>query len=210
MLGGAYFLMRWRVLVSAPRAVAEISRYEAALEPAGCHVVTQPTVESLTEAELLPIASDVDGVIYGDDQITACVLDAAARLRVICKRGTGTDSIDVDGARSRGIAVCNVLGDLSDPVADSVRGYILLFARQLDRMSAKMNAGFWRRRPLVLLSECTLSIAGLGRIGTAVAGRAAAFGMRTPATTPGSEPSCDEVSVPGIEIVPRVERAAIS
>jgi len=171
-------MRRCKVLVSAPRAVPEISRYAAALRPAGCDVVAHEPVERWTEAELLTIVADIDGIVCGDDQITRNVLDAAPRLRVICKWGTGLDSIDVPDARARGIVVCNTPGAFNEPVADTVLGYILLFARQLDGMARDMRAGYWQRRPLVSLSECTLGIIGFGQIGSAVARRAAAFGMR--------------------------------
>ena len=169
---------RWKVLVTAPRALAAMARYEEELGAAGCEVVGRHAVERLEEADLLPIVGDVDGIVCGDDRITRRVLDAAPRLRVISKWGTGIDSIDVADARRRGIVVCNTPGAFSDPVADTVMGYVLLFARGLDAMAQDMRAGLWRRLPLVSLRECTLGIVGLGDIGCAVARRAAGFGMR--------------------------------
>lgn len=169
---------RRKVLVTAPRALAAMARYEEELGAAGCEVVGRHAVERLEEADLLPIVGDIDGIICGDDRITRRVLDAAPRLRVISKWGTGIDSIDVADARRRGIVVCNTPGAFSDPVADTVMGYVLLFARRLDAVAEDMRAGSWRRLPVVSLRECTLGIFGLGDIGCAVARRAAAFGMR--------------------------------
>ena len=190
----------FKVLVTAPRAVAAITRYEDALVPAGCEVVSRQAVERLSETELLPIVADVDGIICGDDQISSRVLDAAPRLRIICKWGTGVDSIDVEGTRSRGILVCNSPGAFSDPVADTVMGYVLLFCRQLDGMAADMRAGHWRRRPLLSLSERTIGIVGLGQIGSAVARRAAAFGTRILATSIGER--APEATLPDLELLP--------
>ena len=195
-------MTRWKVLVSAPRAIPELARYEAALGQAGCEVLACQPVERLSEAELLPVVADIDGIICGDDQITARVLDAAPRLRVICKWGTGTDSIDVAAAQSRGIVVCNSPGAFTDPVADTVLGYMLLFARQIDRMAVDMRDGLWQRRALVSLSECKLGIVGLGAIGTAVASRAAAFGMRSLATNLGQPGPRGGDCTPGLEFVP--------
>jgi D-3-phosphoglycerate dehydrogenase len=166
------------VLVTAPRAVQALARYQEELGAAGCDVTSWPTVERLEEHELLPLVGDVDALICGDDRVTSRVLDAAPRLRVIAKWGTGIDSIDVAGARRRGVLVCNSPGAFSEPVADTVLGYILLFARQLDRMNEDMRTGSWQRRPLRALNECTLGIVGLGASGRAVASRAASFGMR--------------------------------
>jgi D-3-phosphoglycerate dehydrogenase / 2-oxoglutarate reductase len=169
---------RPRVLVTAPRAVQALARYETELGGAGYDVTSSPTVERLEEHELLPLVGDVDAIICGDDRITTRVLDAAPRLRIIAKWGTGIDSIDVDSARSRGVLVRNSPGAFSEPVADTVLGYMLLFARQLDRMADDMRSGLWHRRPLRALNDCTLGIVGLGASGRAVARRASACGMR--------------------------------
>jgi D-3-phosphoglycerate dehydrogenase / 2-oxoglutarate reductase len=166
------------VLVTAPRAVQVLARYEEELGAAGYDVTSWPTVERLEEHELLPLVGNVDALICGDDRITTRVLDAAPRLRVIAKWGTGIDSIDVDSARRRGVLVRNSPGAFSEPVADTVLGYVLLFARQLDRMADDMRSGLWHRRPLRALNDCTLGIVGLGASGRAVARRASAFGMR--------------------------------
>lgn len=166
------------VLVTAPRAISALDRYRAELGATGFEVRSWTAVERLAEHELLPLVSDVDALICGDDRVTAAVLDAAPRLRVIAKWGTGIDSIDRDAARRRSILVCNTPGAFSEPVADSVIGYLLLFARRLDQMTDDMRHGRWQRLPLRSLSECTLGIIGFGDIGRAVARRAVAFGMR--------------------------------
>ena len=169
---------RWKVLLTAPRAVASLGRYERELGAAECQVVAASVVEKLTADDLIPLVGDVHAIICGDDEITSRVLDAAPRLRVISKWGTGIDSIDVEEARRRGILVRNSPGAFSEPVADTVMGYVLMFARKLDAMSSDTKAGLWRRAELRALRECTLGIVGLGNSGRAVAKRAMAFGMR--------------------------------
>lgn len=170
--------MTRKVLVTASRACQVIDRYRQELGAAGCAVAAHPPLERLEEEEVLPLVGDVDAIICGDDRLTARVLDAAPRLKVIAKWGTGIDSIDLDAARARGIAVCNTPDAFSDPVADAVLGYMLLFARRLDGMTDDMRAGHWLHTPLRALSECTVGIVGFGHIGTAVARRAAACRMR--------------------------------
>ena len=66
---------RWKILISAPRAVAVIDRYRDCLEGAGCEVVVGQAMERLSEGDLLPLVGDVDGMICGDDQITTRVLE---------------------------------------------------------------------------------------------------------------------------------------
>ena len=171
-------MTRWKVLVSAPYAMPVIDRYRTELDAAGCEVIVPVVNERLEESDLLPIVGDIHGIICGDDRITARVLDAAPNLRVISKWGTGIDSIDQTECAQRGVAVRNTPNAFSEPVADTVFGYMLLFARQLDQMSADMRAGIWTKPQLTALGECTLGIIGVGNCGRAVARRAAAFGMR--------------------------------
>ena len=133
--------------------------------------------ERLSEEELLPLISDIDGVICGDDRFTERVLQAAPKLRVISKWGTGIDSIDQVAADKRGIMVCNTPGAFTDPVADTVMGYILAFARQFPWLDRDIRAGKWQKRMGISLHEQTLGIVGVGEVGKAVITRAIAFGM---------------------------------
>ena len=168
----------WRVLVSAPYARPCIERYRRVLEAAGCEVVVACATERLDEDQLLALLPGVHGIICGDDRLSARVLGAAPDLRVISKWGTGIDSIDVAEAERRGIVVRNTPNAFSEPVADTVLGYVLVLARQLDRMNADMHDGHWRKPQLRALAEQTLGIVGVGNCGRAVARRAAAFGVR--------------------------------
>ena len=170
--------MTFRVLVSAPYMIPVIEEYRQRLLRAGVDPIIAPVRERLSEEELLPLVRDIDGVICGDDQFTERVLKGAPRLRVISKWGTGIDSIDREAASRLGIRVCNTPGAFTDPVADTVMGYVLAFARKLPWMASDMRDGRWEKPPLVSLHETTLGVVGVGNIGSAVVRRAAAFGMR--------------------------------
>jgi D-3-phosphoglycerate dehydrogenase len=136
------------------------------------------SAERLPEQALLGYVGKIDGVICGDDQFTAQVLEQAApRLKVISKWGTGVDSIDRQAAQRLGVKVCNTPGAFTDPVADSVLGYILAFARRGPWMDRGMKAGRWEKSAARALNECTLGVVGVGNIGRAVLRRAKAFGM---------------------------------
>ena len=171
-------MKRWKVMVSAPYAMPIIARYRSELEAAGCEVFVPEVRERLEEDDLLRVVGDVHGIICGDDRITARVLDAAPKLRVISKWGTGIDSIDSAAAAARAVRVCNTPNAFSEPVADTAIGYMLQFARRLDRCTAEMRAGIWNKPQLLALGECTIGIVGVGNCGRAVARRAAAFGSR--------------------------------
>jgi len=169
---------RWKVLITAPHLRAEIDRFRATLEARGVEIVLPPDSHRLNEDEMAALIHDVHGVICGDDRFTGRVIAAATCLKVISKWGVGVDAIDRAACARRGITVRNTPGLLADPVADTVMGYILCFARQLPWLDRLMKTERWERLPARALNECTLSIIGLGSVGQAVASRAAAFGMR--------------------------------
>lgn len=170
--------MRWRVLISARSLIPFLDDYRQFFEENEIELVVPPVGERLSEHELLSLVGNVDGVICGDDRFTARVFECAPRLKVIAKWGTGIDSIDVEAARRHGVRVRNTPNAFTEPVADTVLGYVLAFARQLPWMDRDIRGGTWEKRPGVSLRESVLGIVGLGHIGQAVAARAHAFGMQ--------------------------------
>jgi D-3-phosphoglycerate dehydrogenase len=170
--------MRWKVLISAPYMQAVIDSFRPIFEENDIELLVPPVQERLTEEDLLQWVWEVDGVISGDDQFTERVLNKAPRLKVISKWGTGIDSIDVPACKRLGIAVRNTPNAFSEPVADSVMGYILAFARNLIMQDRHMKRGTWRKVAGRSLRECVLGVIGVGNVGKALVHRAAAFGIR--------------------------------
>jgi D-3-phosphoglycerate dehydrogenase len=169
--------MRWRVLISAPYLLPVLDEFRLRLETEGVEIVCVHAQERLSEEELLPLIGTIDGVICGDDHFTERVLREASRLKVISKWGTGIDSIDIHAAAKLGIRVYNTPDAFTDPVADTVLGYILCFARRLPWMDRDIRRGLWTKPDAMSLRECTLGVIGVGNIGRAVVRRAQAFGM---------------------------------
>ena len=170
--------MKWKVLVSAPYMQPVIDRFQQQFSDNGIELVIPPVEERMEEQQLLDFISDIDGAICGDDRFTKKVLQAAPRLKVISKWGTGIDSIDSEACSQFGIKVCNTPNAFSVPVADSVIGYMLCFARKLPWMDRQMKGGEWEKIPGKSLSECTLGVIGVGDVGKTVVRRAMGFGMR--------------------------------
>jgi len=170
--------MYLKVLVTAPYMQMVIDRFQHIFEEKGIELIVPIVKERFKEEELLQWVTDVDGVICGDDQFTQRVLQAAPKLKVLSKWGTGIDSIDQEACKRMGIAVCNSPNAFSEPVADSVLGYILNFARRLPWMDRVMRQGRWTKMPSIALRECTLGVIGVGNVGKAVVRRATAFGMQ--------------------------------
>jgi D-3-phosphoglycerate dehydrogenase len=170
--------MYLKVLVTAPYMQMVIERFSHIFKENNIELIVPIVKERCNEDKLLQLVSDVDGVICGDDQFTHRVLQAAPKLKVLSKWGTGIDSIDREACKQMGIAVCNTPNAFSEPVADSVLGYMLNFARRLPWMDRVMRQGKWVKLPSISLRECTLGIIGVGNVGKAVVRRATTFGMQ--------------------------------
>jgi len=165
------------ILFSAPNMIPFLPRFRPLLESYGLQLLVPEVHERLSEAELLAYAGQFDGTICGDDYYTARVLEACTpRLKVISKWGTGIDSIDRQTAEKLGIQVRNTPNAFTQPVADTVLGYMLAFARCLPWMDRAIKSGRWEKIPGRSLSESTLGVVGVGRIGKAVLRRARTFG----------------------------------
>jgi D-3-phosphoglycerate dehydrogenase len=167
------------VLVSAPYILPVIDRFRPLFEQNNVELILADVEERLSEAQLLDYAGQFDGLICGDDRLTARVLEACTPpLKAISKWGTGIDSIDQVAAARLNIQILRTPNAFTLPVADSVLGYILSFARRLPWMDKAIKQGEWEKIPGRSLSECTLGVIGVGNCGKAVVRRARAFGMR--------------------------------
>jgi D-3-phosphoglycerate dehydrogenase len=154
-----------------------IDRFKKTFSENNIELVIPPVNERMEEEDLIKFISDVDGAICGDDRFTEKVLKAATRLKVISKWGTGIDSIDQAACKKHSVQICNTPNAFSEPVADSVMGYILCFSRNLPWMDKAMRKGIWNKIPGKALKECTLGVIGVGNVGKTVVKRAMAFGM---------------------------------
>jgi D-3-phosphoglycerate dehydrogenase len=171
--------MKYTVLFTAPYMIPVVDRFKPIFDKHNIELVIPMVQERLEEADLLKYAGEFDGTICGDDCYTARVIKACApRLKVISKWGTGIDSIDAGACSRYEIKIGRTLNAFTLPVADSVLGYILAFARQQPWMDREMKSSKWEKIPGKALSECTLGVVGIGNIGKAVVRRAKAFGMK--------------------------------
>jgi D-3-phosphoglycerate dehydrogenase len=171
--------MKYKVLFTAPYMIPFVDRFKPVFDKYGIDLIIPDVRERMEEADLLKYAGDFDGAICGDDRYTLRVIVACKpRLKVISKWGTGIDSIDAEACSRYGIKLCRTLNAFTLPVADTVLGYMLAFARRQPWMDKEMKSGKWDKIPGRALSECTLGVIGLGNIGKAVTRRARAFGMQ--------------------------------
>jgi len=149
------------------------------------NVVVLP--KRLPEAELLPIVADaVALVVRSETKVTAKVIEAAKQLRVVGRAGVGVDNVDIEAATQHGTVVMNTPGGNTVTTAELTFTMLLSLARKVPQAHATMVGGKWDRKLFqgVELQGKTLGVLGMGRIGTEVAKRAMAFGMRVVAYDP--------------------------
>jgi D-3-phosphoglycerate dehydrogenase len=141
-----------------------------------------------TEAELASIVSECDILVTRSySRVSKRVIDAATNLELIAQGTSGTDNIDMEAARQRGIAVINMPGENANAVAELVIGFIIALTRTVPRYDREMRAGQWTRDGCASRHELRhhrLGIVGLGQVGMRVSRLAAAFGMRVSAFDP--------------------------
>jgi glyoxylate reductase len=149
--------------------------------------------------ELRACVADAEGLLsLVTDRVDASLLDAAPRLRAIANMAVGTDNIDVEAAAARGIPVGNTPDVLTDATADLAFALLLALARRIVPGAEMVRAGEWQTwepaRDLGAdLAGATLGIVGWGRIGQAVARRAAGFGMEVVHSSRSSGVPLDEL-----------------
>jgi D-3-phosphoglycerate dehydrogenase len=163
----------WKILITDGLAESGQELLKAAAE-----VVDRTDISA---QELLAEINEYAALIVrGRTKVTKEVIGASSNLKVVGRAGVGVDNIDLAAAQSQNITVVNAPTASTDAVAEHTLGLILSLVRHIPRADTAMKSGQWIRKELkgVELSGKTLGIIGMGRIGSAVAQRAAAFRMQ--------------------------------
>lgn len=190
----------FKVLVSDPLAKEGLARLKAAAE-AGAELEVDIKT-GLSKEELLRIIPEYDGLIVrSETKVTAEVIQAATKLKVVARAGVGVDNINVDAATERGVIVVNTPNGNTIAACEQAFTLMMATARKVVEANNSLKGGKWERKQFmgVELAGKTLGIVGLGRIGTEIAKRAAAFGMKSIAYDPFVLPAYAEKQ--GIEMV---------
>ena len=142
---------------------------------------------NISADDLLKAIPGYDGLIVrGRTKVSASVMDAASRLKVVGRAGVGVDNIDLEAAKKHHITVVNAPMSTTLAVAELTFGLMLALAREIPRADSGMKQDRWLKKELegVELNGKTLGIIGYGRIGMELGKRAAAFGMNVIAYDP--------------------------
>lgn len=156
---------------------------------------------------------DADVVIANKARLDAAALAAAPRLRLVALTATGTDNVDLDAARARGIAVANIRNYCTTSVVQHVFALLLALTQRIREYDAAVRAGGWNDSvhfcmldfPMRELAGRTLGIVGYGALGRAVARIAEAFGMQVlvaqrPGAAPQERPAADASAPPRVRL----------
>lgn len=156
--------------------------------------------------------ADAEVVVSNKVRLDGNQLRQARNVRLICIAATGTNNVDLEAARERGIAVCNVLAYATPSVVEHVFTQLLALVRHSREYAARMDREDWQRAahfcllepPIHELAGKTLGIVGYGELGKGVARVARAFGMQILlAQRPGGAPQKERL--PLMELLPRVD-----
>jgi D-3-phosphoglycerate dehydrogenase / 2-oxoglutarate reductase len=161
------------------------------LSPAGIEILESSYEVRFTDgtdrSKLLPALADVDAVIVRSaTKIDAEALTHAPKLRVVARAGVGLDNVEVEAATKAGVMVVNAPASNVVSAAEHAVALLLALARNVPQAMASLKSGQWKRSAYtgVELQDKVAGILGLGRVGTLVAERLAAFGMRVIAYDP--------------------------
>jgi phosphoglycerate dehydrogenase-like enzyme len=169
---------------------------DAGFEP----VVVDRTVSLWDEDNLIRALDGCVAVLAGSEPHTRRVVASSPELRVIARMGVGFDAVDVAACDESGVIVTTTPGCNHDSVAEHTFALLLGVARDFPRQDMAVRRGKWVRQALPRVQGSTIGIVGLGRIGRAVAWRAAGLGMKVLAFEPHPDKAfCEKY---GVEVVP--------
>ena len=195
------------VLVTWPDFAVDDEQIGGALRAAGLRLRLEPKLGRRSPEELCRLATGVSAAIVSTDPFDAAVLAALPDLKVIARVGVGTDSIDLDAATARGVAVTVAPGANEAVVAEHAVAMMLSLLRRLCEHDRAIRRFQWARTGDAMpwsLRGATVGLVGFGQIGRLVAERLRGFGASLLVCDPELEAAAGEIaSVPLAELLER-------
>jgi D-3-phosphoglycerate dehydrogenase len=163
----------WKVIITdglSPEGKENLKKESEVLDYTG--ISSEELIEKIHDCNAL--------IVRGRTKVSAALLDEAAKIKVVGRAGVGVDNIDLAAAQSRKITVVNSPTATTDAVAEHTLALMLSVVRHITKADSNMKSGLWIKKQLVgtELNAKILGIIGMGQIGSGVAKRAAAFGMK--------------------------------
>jgi phosphoglycerate dehydrogenase-like enzyme len=173
-----------KVLITPATLAGIQGKFLDALKTAHFELAYHGRPSQLTEEQLLSVLDGVDATVAGSEPYTPRVFASFPRLKVVARVGVGYDAVDVEAATRAGVAVTIAPGTNQGSVAEHTFALILCLTKRMISQHNGMVQGGWPRGTNLPVRGQTLGIAGLGRIGKAVATRGLGFEMRVIAHDP--------------------------
>jgi D-3-phosphoglycerate dehydrogenase len=174
--------------VTPPKVLIADSISLRGVDELSCGDALEVTIKTgLTERELVKVIPPFSAlVVRSQTKVTAGILNAGNKLRVVGRAGVGVDNVDVETATRRGIVVLNAPGGNTISTAEHAFSLLLCLARKISHAEANVRAKSWDKKHFegVEVYNKTLGVIGMGRIGSELSRRAIAFGMRVAAYDP--------------------------
>lgn len=177
------------------------------LAPIGEKILREAGLEvdvktGLPPEELKAIISDYDGlVIRSATKVREDIIEAATKLKVVGRAGIGLDNVDIPAASQKGVVVMNAPDGNATTAAEHAMSMMLSLARNIPQATMSMKAGKWEKKSFMgrEVTNKTLGIVGIGRIGSILANRAQGLKMKVIAFDPHMPPELVEKI--GVELV---------
>jgi len=171
-------------VVYTDHGFADVETERALIASAGGHLTV---AQCKTPSAVIEAARNADALLVQWAPVPAEVINQLQQCKVIVRVGIGTDNVDLDAARDRGIPVCNVPDYCINEVADHTLAMALSLARQLSAIDRRVRAGTWGivpDAPMPSFASMTFATVGFGRIARAVLDRARGFRFKLAAFDP--------------------------
>ena len=175
-----------KVLVTCPPMLGMIDAFRPSFDRYGVELTAPKVIQTLSVSELKTLVPRHDGWIIGDDPATREVFSTgkAGRLKAAVKWGIGVDNVDFFACRELDIPITNTPNMFGCEVADVAVGYVIALARETFQIDAGVRDGKWPKPRGISLQGKTAAIIGMGDIGTNIAKRLLAAGMKIVAYDP--------------------------
>ena len=198
-----------KVLVTCPPMLGMIDAFQLIFDQYGVELTAPQVVQTLSVSQLKELVPQHDGWIIGDDPATREVFSTgkAGRLKAAVKWGIGVDNVDFLACRDLGIPITNTPNMFGGEVADVAVGYVIALARETFQIDAGVRNGHWPKPRGVSLQGKTVALVGLGDIGSNIARRLLAAGMKIVGYDPVASPASDLAAVQREHWPTRLEEA---
>lgn len=190
---------KYKVLVTATNYSTLCVEAKRMLEEAGLEIVENKLGRPHTFEELVPLVSDIDGVIAGVDTWDEAVFKLSPNLKAIARFGVGVDNIDLEKAKKYGVKVTNVPGGNANAVAELTVGLILSTMRNIPTLHQSARNGYWDRTVGEEMAGKTVGLLGFGNIAQMTAKKLQGFDVKLIAFD--KYPNAEKAEELGVEMV---------